>query len=133
MNRFDEEVNDMLLFDNNMSYLFFLTSPTLADQICDDGIKLKDKNIRLFSKDLNRDILDNPTSYIDKIKKTNNVMVIVGCPSDELNMMVRLNNDGLSTSKYIVPSYYILGYIDMSNYEVINNVKYEYGDSLCYK
>ena len=119
----DTKVFFVSLDFENMAYFYHVTGAGNGSLICENGLFMKEENIRtrLFP-----DMLLDSDTFI-KSERGHNLrdaseMVIIGCYKDDVDDLVRINgeNDSIlwtdeSSSVYVIPSEFIIGYIDMKD------------------
>lgn len=120
----------------NNAYFYHITGSGLGNEIMENGLLMESNNLISTTIRIDESMLNDIDNFIKNehghnVRETDE-MVLIGCPIEDINRMV-VNNDYISeywTSevppKYIIPSEYIMGYIDMTddNYYVIKNPNY---------
>jgi len=139
------------LDDENNYYFYHETDIGCGKSICEDGLYLSGDNILgvknllyTTATPLNEEITCNNeefANFLSREKQTNGIrnvteMVILGIPKEDLFFAVEENNAFYqtdSTHNYVVNPQYVLGYIDLSNEELIFNENYfDYDETLSY-
>ena len=127
-----EELMESLDLENN-SYFYHITSKGFGNDILENGLYLKENDIRSTTIRIPKIMIENPEEYC-KNEYSNGIvkrqeMVIIGCDKDEEDYLVSEASSWMGDEKfdYVIPSEYILGYIDLENLEVTYNESYEYG------
>lgn len=119
-----EELFDNLNFEE-YDYFYHITGSGIGEHICNDGLLMVEKRLGSTTIEITPAMINDVQSFIlnercNSIRKTDE-MVIISCPKDERNFLVQKNNyingEWVNDNfpEYIIPSEYIMGYIDMRN------------------
>lgn len=129
-----EELISNLDFENN-KYFYHITSRGFGDEIIEEGLYLEDGNLNSTTIEIPKEMIEEPVKYcegeyLDGIVKRQE-MVIIGCNKGEEKYIVEkcYIPKWIEEQKFefIIPSEYILGYIDLKTLEVVYNLEYQYG------
>ncbi len=121
---------------DNMAYFYHITGSGIGEEICENGLLMENKDLISTTIRIKKDMLIDIDNFIinehgNNIRETNE-MVIIGCPIEDINHIVE-KNEYISVKwsnefppKYIIPSEYIMGYIDMTEdeYYITKNPNY---------
>ena len=88
---------------------------------------MEEKELRSTTIEIKSEMIKDVKNFIlnergNNVRKTDE-MVIISCPKEEVNYLVKNNNyissnwENDKTPEYIIPSEYIMGYIDMRESE----------------
>lgn len=121
-----EELFNNLDFEN-YSYFYHITGGGNGESICNEGLLMEEKELRSTTIEIKSEMIKDVKNFIlnergNNVRKTDE-MVIISCPKEEVNYLVKNNNyissnwENDKTPEYIIPSEYIMGYIDMRESE----------------
>ncbi len=108
----------------NMAYFYHITGAGNGELISEDGLFMKEHDLRTTTIRISADMLLDSDAFIKSEKGYNlrdaSEMVIIGCYKDDVDDLVQINSDDNSivwtdesSSVYVIPSEFIIGYIDM--------------------
>ena len=133
MNELEELISN-LDFENNR-YFYHVTGKGFGDEIIEEGLSMEDRNLNSTTIEIPIEMIEDPTTYCESeyndglVKRQE--MVIIGCEKGEENYIVMKSDIpkwiGDQSLNYIIPSEYILGYIDLKTLNVTYNSEYQYG------
>lgn len=129
-----EELINSLDFQNNR-YFYHITGQGFGDEIIEEGLALEESDLRTTTIEIPKEMIDNPIEYCQSEYSNTLVkrqeMVIIGCEKNEVGYIVEESDIpkwvGDQKLGFIIPSEYILGYIDLKTLEVTYNSEYQYG------
>jgi len=129
-----EELQELI--DNldleELDYYYHITGRGFGDKIIEEGLYLAEPDLKTTTIKLPQELLDDPLKYCkdeyaNRLTKRNE-MVIIGCYKDEGNDIIYPADipkwKGDQDLNYLIRSENILGYIDLSSFNVIYNPEY---------
>ena len=129
-----EELMNSLDFENNR-YFYHVTGKGFADEILEEGLYIEDKRLDSTTIEIPKEMIEDPIKYCqdeytDGLVKRQE-MIIIGCEKGEENYLIMKSDIskwiGDQKLEYIIPSEYILGYIDLNTLLVTHNLECQYG------
>ncbi|MBQ7140338.1 MAG: hypothetical protein IJO32_02410 [Bacilli bacterium] len=125
--------------DEGMTYLYHVTDIRKCDSILENGLLMKEDKIYSTTIPINNEIISDPIGFIEEELNNNSVrikngIIIIGCPKEELENLVEDNYNEIESwnedfkANYVIPSEYIIGYINMNSKEFVDNENYAYFD-----
>lgn len=133
---FDEDFRDLISLED-IKYLYHVTNAN-GDLICEEGLFLQENRLDSTTIEIPKEFKKNPTEYAlgergNEYRENPNI-VILGIPYEEIEYAIQKNfNNPKDWTKeelpnYVIPSKYIVGFINTNNLEIIKNENYEFID-----
>lgn len=113
-------------------YYYHITGKGYGDEILENGLYLKENDLKTTMIKLPDEMLSNPCKYCEGEYRNGIVkrqeMVLIGCYKDEGNNIIHRadipKREGDQVLNYLVRSENILGYIDLASLELVYNPEY---------
>lgn len=130
---FIEKFRELISLED-VTYLYHVTNMD-ADKICEQGLFLLENRLSSTTIEIPQEFIDNPVNYClqengDNYRK-NPSIVLLGIPTENIKFAIEKNYEMPlcweqdEFPKFIIPSRYIIGYIDTNNFEITINENYE--------
>ncbi len=137
---FEEVFNDLISLEG-IRYFYHVT-PNNAQDICDEGLYLKEKRLFSTTIEIPEEFKDDPITYALQERgegyRKNASIVLLGIPEDEVKTAVEKSIDRprnwnqFEPAEYVIPPHYVIGFIDTNDFSIIINEKYEYASEISF-
>ena len=127
-----------LVSGEEMKYYYHVTSIN-PDHILEEGLYLSEDKLTSTTIEIPEEFVISPIEYCLGEKGTeyrkNPKIILLGIPEDELDQAVLPNGEVASEwtqeeyPNYVIPTRYVIGYIDTDDFEIVLNEAYEYSDN----
>ncbi|HPE14229.1 MAG TPA: hypothetical protein PLT65_00120 [Bacilli bacterium] len=137
---FEENIRNLTSLDG-VRYFYHIT-PNNAEDIINEGLFLKENRLSSTTIELPDEFYDDPISYCLGERghgyRENASIVLLGIPEDEVDYAIEQNYserghwNEFDDPNFVIPSQYIIGYIDTNDFSINLNSDYilanEYDD-----
>lgn len=130
-----EEIFSELTSLEGIQYFYHVTNAN-ADYICEQGLFLQEKRLSSTTIEIPEEFKEDPINYClqekgDNYRKNPNI-VLLGIPEEEVEFAITKNYeqphswDNEELPQFIIPTKYVIGYINTTSFTIIVNENYEF-------
>jgi len=134
-----DDLNELVKnFDTeNYKYFYHITEHGRGEQILEEGLFMENKHLYSTTIEVPDEMISAPNIYCksEYCGRLNirEEMVIIECMKDEEKYLVKKGDKSIwnlnQSMKYVIPSEYILCYIDLENLEVTYNYNRQFDNT----
>lgn len=130
---FEERFRSLISLDG-IRYFYHIT-PANPEDICEDGLYLLENRLSSTTIEIPEEFIKDPIEYALECRgegyRKNASIIILGIPEEAVKCAIE-KSDKIPTNwndfekpEYVIPSHFIIGFIDTNNFEIVLNDKYE--------